>query len=124
MKYLFWKEDHLKWELNPPSLVLVRPKGFMVEIYRPGFFTAKMLEKILQDHHIDAEVRYAQSPAAPGQLKHHYMPKIPLIIVPEEFNWDENRFLIENELKQKFSTPVHWQLNQDPRTPVVNFMKR
>jgi L-threonylcarbamoyladenylate synthase len=91
------------------------PKGFMVEIYRPGFFTAKMLEKILQDHHIDAEVRYAQSPVAPGQLKHHYMPKIPLIIVPEEFNWDENRFLIENELKQKFSTPVHWQLNQDPR---------
>lgn len=85
-------------------------KDGVVEIYRPGFYTAKHLEEILSSQGIEAKVIYAQSPVAPGQLKHHYMPKIPLIIVPSEFKWERDNHKIEKELKIKFSRPVRWTL--------------
>lgn len=81
-----------------------------VLIYRPGFYTAKSLTKILNDHGIEAEVTYAESPVAPGQLKHHYMPKIPLIIVPENFVWEKH----VDEINFKFTNPVIWK---QPLTP-------
>jgi L-threonylcarbamoyladenylate synthase len=45
-----------------------------IHIYRPGMITDTDLQKY-------AHVRIKNSPAAPGQLEHHYMPKIPLIIL-------------------------------------------
>lgn len=75
-----------------------------VEIFRPGHFTPSKLTKILNDHGIKAEVVYAESPVAPGQLKHHYMPKIPLIIVPQGFIPEKNNHLIEIP----FKNPVLW----------------
>jgi L-threonylcarbamoyladenylate synthase len=90
-------------------------EGFKVEIYRPGFFTAQMLENILKDNHIEASVTYAQSPVAPGQLKHHYMPKIPLVIVPESFAWPNQQKNVEERLQAKFISPKHWTLPDDPR---------
>lgn len=93
----------------------VSPGKFKVEIYRPGHFTASMLQKTLSDHGLDFEVVYAQSPVAPGQLKHHYMPRIPLVIVPPDFSWENNRAYIETELNQKFTHPVRWEQPLDPR---------
>lgn len=89
--------------------------GWKVLIYRPGFYTASSLKKILDDHNIMAKVEYAESPVAPGQLKHHYMPSIPLVIVPEHFNWDESRALIEGKLGKVFTRPAFWSLEADPR---------
>lgn len=77
--------------------------GNVVEIYRPGFYTAVMLKEILSKAGISAEVKYSESPVAPGQLKHHYMPKIPLYIVPEKFDWEKDRSKIGN-----YSRPVFW----------------
>lgn len=51
-----------------------------IEIYRPGFFSAKDLKAHLKNLGFDVEVLYAESPVAPGQLKHHYMPSIPVIV--------------------------------------------
>jgi L-threonylcarbamoyladenylate synthase len=82
--------------------------GNRVEIYRPGFYTSKMLKVILEKAGIAAEVVYAESPVAPGQLKHHYMPKIPLVLVPPSFQWEKDREKIENELGKKFQRPVFW----------------
>ena len=84
--------------------------GFKILIYRPGHFTAQNLQEILNQSHIKAEVVYAQSPVAPGQLKHHYMPNIPLVIVPADFDVKNNLKQIEVELKTTFKNPVHWQL--------------
>ena len=89
-------------------------KGNVVEIYRPGFFTAKMLKDILLKKGISAEVIYAESPVAPGQLKHHYMPKIPLVIVPEDFNWKNDSHKVGNALGKTFTHPALWD---QPRSP-------
>lgn len=83
-----------------------------VEIFRPGFYTAKMLTEILRQHGIHAEVVYAESPVAPGQLKHHYMPRIPLVIVPENFVWEKH----VEEIEFKFKNPVIWK---QPLTPEI-----
>jgi L-threonylcarbamoyladenylate synthase len=85
-----------------------------VEIYRPGFYTASMLEKILKEAGLATKVVYAQSPVAPGQLKHHYMPRIPLVIARKEFNWENDHRKIENALNQTFSHPVIWKQNANP----------
>lgn len=79
--------------------------GNKVEIFRPGFYTAKILREILSSNGIEAQVVYAESPVAPGQLKHHYMPKIPLVIVPENFVWEKHR----NEINIVFKNPVIWK---------------
>lgn len=89
--------------------------GFRIEIFRPGHYTAKMLEKILSDSGIKAEVKYAESPVAPGQLKHHYMPKIPLVIVPQAFDWADDKHLVEMQLQKKFHSPIRWMQPTDAR---------
>lgn len=81
--------------------------GFKILIYRPGHFTAVHLQDILNKSALKAEVVYAQSPVAPGQLKHHYMPNIPLVIVPEGF---DDLKKIEAELGATFKNPAHWKL--------------
>lgn len=86
-------------------------EGDKVKIYRPGHFTAKQLSVLLIENHIEVEVVYAESPVAPGQLKHHYMPKIPLVIVPEGFEWQKNNKL--NGLP--FQNPVLWKQPESPQ---------
>ncbi len=76
-----------------------------VEIYRPGFYTAKMLSEILNNNGLNVEVVYSESPVAPGQLKHHYMPKIPLVIVPENFVWEKHI----SKINIDFKNPVVWK---------------
>ncbi|MFL5785639.1 MAG: L-threonylcarbamoyladenylate synthase [Bacteriovoracaceae bacterium] len=83
-------------------------KGNLVEIYRPGLYTAAMLKDILKDAGLDCEVRYAESPVAPGQLKHHYMPKIPLVIVAPTFDWAKDQIKVENLVGKKLSRPAFW----------------
>lgn len=87
--------------------------GSKVEIYRPGFYTAKMLSEILNKAGLKAEVVYAESPVAPGQLKHHYMPRIPLVIVPESFSWKLEHQMLEEKLQKKFNHPAFWHQPKD-----------
>lgn len=84
----------------------------VVEIYRPGKFTAADLKEVLDSQGFETDVRYAESPVAPGQLKHHYMPKIPLVIVGEAFQWEKDRGEVEKLLGQRFESPVLWQQPQ------------
>lgn len=88
--------------------------GFKVLIYRPGFYTAQMLQEILKEAQIKASVTYAESPVAPGQLKHHYMPNIPLVIVPLNFDWKTHHSQLEKELGKTFSHPADWKLAPEP----------
>lgn len=85
-----------------------------VEVYRPGFYTAAMLKEILSAAGMNVEVTYAQSPVAPGQLKHHYMPKIPLVLVSPSFQWEKDREKIEDLLGKRFSRPAFWDQPERP----------
>lgn len=85
-----------------------------VKIYRPGFYTALSLKKILNSHGLNVNVHYTQSPVAPGQLKHHYMPNIPLIIVSKESRWEEIKTGIEDRLQKQFHHPARWVLPSNP----------
>lgn len=89
--------------------------GFVVSIFRPGFYTAEMLSQIMKENSLKAEVKYAESPVAPGQLKHHYMPKIPLVIVPQGFDWNSQKNDIESKLNLNFRKPIVWKLPHDPQ---------
>lgn len=88
--------------------------GWKILIYRPGFYTPVALQDILDKAQIKATVVYAESPVAPGQLKHHYMPNIPLVIVPFEFNWEKHHTILEKELGKTFQRPSHWKLAKEP----------
>lgn len=83
-----------------------------LEIFRPGFYTASKLSDVLKKHGISIDVSYAESPVAPGQLKHHYMPKIPLIIVPENVDGEK----IQQEIEIPFKNPVFWK---QPKSPEI-----
>lgn len=85
-----------------------------VKIYRPGFYTAHKLAQILKDNKLDVAVTYAQSPVAPGQLKHHYMPNIPLVIIPPETSWEAVKGEISSQLSKTFTSPALWIQPADP----------
>lgn len=85
-----------------------------VLIFRPGYFGAQKLQQILNTAGLVVDVQYAESPVAPGQLKHHYMPQIPLVIIPENATWSSVKECIESKLKSTFQNPADWILPQDP----------
>ncbi len=83
-----------------------------LEIFRPGFYTAKMLSEILVKNGLKVDVVYAESPVAPGQLKHHYMPKIPLVVVAENFHLN----VLPSDFSIQFQRPVIWK---QPESPLI-----
>src|SRR5262249_47158615 len=54
-------------------------------LYRPGAISAEMLSQF-------APVVKTESPAAPGHLKHHYMPRVPLVVLSHLKHFDENAY--------------------------------
>ncbi len=72
-----------------------------IKIYRPGMITKEHLLEILNDHKVTIE--YVESPVAPGHLKHHYMPKLPVIVQIAESTFDQiPEHLLTNH--------IHWPL--------------
>ncbi len=79
-----------------------------IEIYRPGAITASMIRNVA-----DVDVIIKESPVSPGNLKHHYMPDIPMYLSfldhPEELKeikymtltLDQDPALAARELYQK-----------------------
>jgi L-threonylcarbamoyladenylate synthase len=72
-----------------------------VKIYRPGGIDFSKLEQLLKPFSVSIE--YAQSPVAPGQLEHHYMPKIPLFVLYPG-----------DSLDPIWKMPLELKLSQDP----------
>ncbi|MBT4722172.1 hypothetical protein HOB30_00250, partial [Candidatus Falkowbacteria bacterium] len=50
-----------------------------IKIYRPGMISKQEINTLLSQNNIPATISYHESPIAPGSLKHHYMPKTPII---------------------------------------------
>lgn len=55
-----------------------------VTIFRPGMITKSQIEQALHKSNSKAQVEYGESPVAPGQMEHHYMPKVPVILFNNE----------------------------------------
>ncbi len=74
-----------------------------IKIYRPGIVTKSKIAEILMKENLPfIKITYDQSPVAPGQLQHHYMPAIPLLITNDRsFNGN-------------FKNPFKWTLPSDP----------
>jgi L-threonylcarbamoyladenylate synthase len=53
-----------------------------IQILRPGGVTEDMLRDALKKWGHPVEIRRISSEASPGHLKHHYMPSVPLVILP------------------------------------------
>jgi L-threonylcarbamoyladenylate synthase len=56
----------------------------IVTILRPGAITESLLSEALAERDGPFEVRRKSSLASPGNVEHHYMPNIPLLIVAQE----------------------------------------
>jgi L-threonylcarbamoyladenylate synthase len=89
-----------------------------VQILRPGGVTQEMLEEVLTRWSGPVRVRRLASEASPGHLKHHYMPKIPLVIVSENEVGTlsgATRQSLETELKlSQIVSPVELVLDENP----------
>ncbi len=83
----------------------------IVKIHRPGAITNKDLEVALNDFSRQVYVTYEESKVAPGHLKHHYMPTLPLVILEKE-SLDENK--IATLLKIEKKSGVELKLSSDP----------
>ncbi|MBL7666237.1 MAG: threonylcarbamoyl-AMP synthase [Bacteriovoracaceae bacterium] len=67
-------------EVGIESTVLA-PIGNEIHIYRLGMITEEILKTSVKKFPRKISVNITQSPAAPGQLEDHYMPRKPLYII-------------------------------------------
>lgn len=81
-------------------------------IYRPGFYTAAVLHDLLIELGLPTETSYAESPVAPGHLKHHYMPSIPLLV--NETGVVDFTARATKSLKKEFPSIARLELGADP----------
>jgi len=99
------------------TVVAIDPDETKVRILRPGAVTAEMLAEKLKKWSKPVEIEHASSAESPGHLKHHYMPKIPLVIVkrdePEGLS-KETRDLISRELGTRVIKANELILNEEP----------
>lgn len=56
----------------------------ILTIFRPGAITEDALVQAIKERGLEVEIRRRSSLASPGNIEHHYMPNIPLVIVNQE----------------------------------------
>lgn len=75
-------------------------RKYQLAILREGAISRAQIEKIMLEQNLPFQ--FQENPSkreSPGQMKHHYMPKIPLIIIQP----DRDHSKVKEELKQKIS---------------------
>lgn len=82
-----------------------------IDVYRPGMITPEMISQALAKAGINIPVNVTQSPVAPGQLKHHYMPKIPVVL-----SWDNKTPNLE-AFELESSKVFTWDLSDSNEAP-------
>jgi L-threonylcarbamoyladenylate synthase len=105
-------------EVGVESTVLTAEKAagdkWQLKILRPGGISREALRDFLDEHQIKFEISRAASPASPGNLKEHYQPKSPVVILNGK-SWDElAHAATEKILNRKVTSAVELRL---PRTP-------
>ena len=81
-----------------------------VQILRPGMIGKDLLQRTLLENGFEQiNVEYSESPIAPGHLKHHYMPNIPIV-----FKVVDQHFTSEHIPKDILDSSAEWDLPDDP----------
>jgi len=94
-----------------------------LSIYRPGFYTAAALHDLLESVGLPTETSYTESPVAPGQLKHHYMPPIP-VLVGEKVTREEVVAEAQKKLGKRLTHIAALELGNDPLLAARNFYQQ
>ncbi|MGE3756821.1 MAG: L-threonylcarbamoyladenylate synthase [Pseudobdellovibrionaceae bacterium] len=80
-------------------------EGFDLILHRPGVTTLAQIERALKAW--DLKYRWLERDSkeveTPGQVKHHYMPKVPLIVVDEKYRMSDLHQLIQKKIEGKFN---------------------
>ncbi len=85
-------------------------------ILRPGVISKKDLEQKIEQKQLTVNVEFRQQDNAPGFLKNHYQPRVPLILVYESSQAQGDRSYLEL-IKNFISSETklnEWQLPQEP----------
>lgn len=96
----------------------------IIKIYRPGCVSAGDIRSMFDKNSITKwNVISHESPVSPGHLKHHYMPKIPLILavwpstkLPQESNKLRPELLqfIQDRIQLKSTSHIKMSLSENP----------
>lgn len=98
-------------EIGIESTVL-KIDGSRLRILRPGMVTRAQIESCLRGAKLEFTWDFSEagvSGESPGQLKHHYMPELPLVWVEGEKSVSEIADAV------KMTKGIELQLSQDPR---------
>ena len=106
-------------EIGVESTVLsVSDASDRIEIFRPGAVTVEMLTDALKRWHGAVAIERAQSQASPGNLQHHYMPKIPLAIVASNemdgLSPSTRKKIVAETKISKINNALELRLDEDP----------
>lgn len=85
-------------------------------IHRPGGVTEKMLREHLKNSSWShCQIQSVKSAASPGQIEHHYMPDVPLVILPVGQNIEhiEIQKQIQNRFQSFYKNPRELSLPVD-----------
>lgn len=93
---------------------VVRVSDELIEILRPGAITQEQIEIELKKWGQPVKIVRASSIASPGNLEHHYMPEVPLVIVSASANQNEWLKKVSEKTKSKYSNPKKLELSDDP----------
>lgn len=93
---------------------VVQVIGNEVRILRHGVITKTQLEEALTDESTSVTVRQVQQTNAPGHLKNHYQPEVPLFLSHEKNLLEtEVQGLLSSQWQRPF---IKWTLPENPHT--------
>lgn len=90
-------------------------EGINIEVYRPGGVTIEEITNALVTLNKPINIVKRQSKAAPGQLEHHYMPAIPVVVLNDLSQFENVKNHIHDKLKIDPNNFIDLKLNKDPR---------
>ncbi|HMN67498.1 MAG TPA: L-threonylcarbamoyladenylate synthase [Bdellovibrionales bacterium] len=104
-------------EVGVESTVLSVEEGpvWKIHILRPGGVSRTEIHHILSQAGFQFEILRTPSPVAPGQLKAHYQPSCPVVIVNQEAWTDGLKESAELALNQKFTHVRALPLGSSPQ---------
>lgn len=97
---------------------VVKLEGGNLIVLRPGAITIEMLEETCKEFSGQVNISRASTMESPGNVQHHYMPSVPLILIRQEglqlSNGDRENILKQFQLDRS-AIGVELKLDLNPR---------
>ncbi len=91
----------------------------ILKILRPGVISAKSIENEFKSKKVNFSWQQAgEEIMAPGQIKHHYMPSVPLVLIEQDIESSKVKeyltYEVQKKLHKKILYPASLDLSEDP----------